>query len=146
MAMTVDFETNILKLLFNNTNLANVGDNTGLQGSGSAGEFWGSLHTADPTNEGNQTSNEATYTGYARANVARSTAGWTVSSNTVSNANLINFPTCTAGNNTITHFGVGYSQTGNGTLQFVGQLTSTLAVSHNITPGFTANSLVFTAT
>lgn len=146
MPMTVNFETNMLNLLFNNVNLANVGDNTGLQGSGSAGEFYVSLHTADPTNEGNQTSNEANYTGYARTSVPRTTVGWTVSGNTVSNANLINFPTCTGGNNTITHVGVGYSQTGNGTLQFFGALTSNLAVSQNITPGFTANSLVFTAT
>ena len=146
MAMSVGFENGILRLLFNNVNLANVGDNTGLQGSGTAGEFYVSLHTADPTNEGNQASHEANYTGYARASVPRTTAGFTVVSNTVSNANLISFPTCTAGNNTITHVGVGYSQTGNGTLQFFASLTSTLAVSQNITPGFTANSLVFTAT
>lgn len=146
MSMSVNFETNILKLLFNNTNLANVGDNVGLQGSGSAGVFYVSLHTADPTNQGNQATNEASYTGYSRVSVPRTSIGWTVSGNTVSNANLISFPTCTGGNNTITHVGVGYSQTGNGTLQLFGSLTSTLAVSQNITPGFTANSLIFTAT
>ena len=38
-----------------------------------------SLHTADPTPGGNQSSNEVSYTGYARASQARSSGGFTVS-------------------------------------------------------------------
>ena len=43
------------------------------------------LHTADPGAAGSQTTNEATYTSYARVSVARSTAGWTVASGVADN-------------------------------------------------------------
>jgi hypothetical protein len=41
-----------------------------------------SLHTADPGEAGDQTTSEATYKSYARVSVARTTAGWTVTSGT----------------------------------------------------------------
>lgn len=37
-----------------------------------------SLHTGDPGEAGDQTTNEATYAGYARVAVARDSGGWTV--------------------------------------------------------------------
>ena len=68
---------NLLKLLFQNTTWANVGDATGLVHTTTAGSFFISLHTADPS-AGNQSTSETAYTGYARVAVARSSAGWTV--------------------------------------------------------------------
>lgn len=68
----------ILNLVFNNANAANIGDSTGLRGSSTAGSLYVSLHTADPGAGGNQTTNEAAYTSYARVAVARSSAGWTI--------------------------------------------------------------------
>ncbi len=62
------FETELLNLVLNNTNLALVGDATGLRGSTAAGSLYVSLHTADVTESGTQTSSEATYTSYARGN------------------------------------------------------------------------------
>lgn len=67
-----------LNLLFNNTNAANIGDATGLRGSSTAGNLYISLHTSDPGATGDQTTNEATYTSYARVAVVRSASGWTV--------------------------------------------------------------------
>jgi hypothetical protein len=40
-------ENDLLLLLFNNTNWANLGDATGLRGSSTAGSFYVSLHTAN---------------------------------------------------------------------------------------------------
>lgn len=61
------------------------------------------LHTADPGESGVSTTSEATYTSYALVTVNRSTADWTVTGDTATNDNLIQFPQCTGGSNTITH-------------------------------------------
>jgi hypothetical protein len=134
-------ETAILQLYFNNTDHANIGDAAGLQNSASAGSFYISLHTADPTETGSQTSSEATYTSYARVAVARSGAGWTVSGANASNAAAINFPACTGGTNSITHFGIGSDASGAGNLFFKGALGATLSVSSGITPSFAIGEL-----
>lgn len=144
MSATNAFETAILQLLFTNTNAANVGDATGLRGSTTAGNFWISLHTADPGETGTQSTSEATYTGYARVSVVRSGSGWTVSGNTASNAAAINFAACTGGSNVITHFGIGSDSTGTGNLFFKGALTSSLTVSSGITPSFAIAALTVT--
>lgn len=134
MSASNQFEANINALLFNNTAFTGIGDAGGLLPSATAGSFYVSLHTADPGEAGDQTTNEATYTSYARVAVARSSAGWTVSGNAVSNTAAITFPKCTGGNNTITHFGIGTATSGAGKLLWSGALTSSLAVSNNITP------------
>lgn len=136
MSATNAFETALLNLYFLNTDHANIGDAAGLQNSATAGSFYISLHTADPGEAGDQTTSETAYTNYARVAVARSGAGWSVSTNTASNAAAVNFPTCGATGATITHFGVGTSATGAGNLLFSGALTASLAVSNGITPSF----------
>lgn len=141
MSLTDAAETALLTLLFNNTDWANIGDAAGLQNSVTAGSFYVSLHTADPTETGTQTSSEATYTGYARVAVGRSGAGWTVSGNNVSNAAAVTFGACTAGSSSVTHFGIGTDSTGVGNLILKGALTATLAVSAGITPSFAIGEL-----
>lgn len=136
MSATNAFETALLNLYFLNTDHANIGDAGGLQNSATAGSFYISLHTGDPGEAGDQTTSETAYTNYARVAVARSGAGWSVSSNTASNAAAVNFPTCGATGATITHFGVGTASTGAGNLLFSGALTASLAVSNGITPSF----------
>lgn len=138
----------ILSLYFENTDHANIGDATGLQGSTTPGVFYISLHTADPTETGDQTSSEATYTSYARVSVARSTAGWTVTTAdpaVATNDAAISFPTATGGTNTITHFGIGTDASGTGTLLFSGALDASLGVSNGITPEFAIGALDVTA-
>jgi len=141
MSATNAFETAILGLIFQNVDVPNVGDAGGLQNSATAGVFYISLHTADPTETGTQTSSEATYTSYARVSVARSSAQWAVTGAIADNVNAITFPACTGGSNTITHFGVGSDTSGTGNLFFSGALTSSLAVSTGITPSFAAGAL-----
>lgn len=140
MSATNAFETACLQLYFTNTNHANIGDATGLRSSTAAGVYYISLHTADPGETGTQTTSEATYTGYARVSVARG-AGWTVSGNNASNTAVVTFGSCTAGTNTITHFGIGTDISGAGNLLFSGAVTTPLAVSVLITPSFAAGEL-----
>lgn len=141
MSATNAFETDLLELILNNVDIANIGDAGGLQNSATAGSLYVSLHTGDPGETGDQTTSEATYTSYARVAVARSAAGWTVSGNNGSNAAAVTFPTCTGGSNTITHFGIGTDSSGAGNLLFKGALDASLAVSNLITPSFAIGAL-----
>lgn len=144
MSKSNSFETSLLNLVFNNSNISNVGDATGLRGSSTAGSLYIGLHTADPGEAGDQTTNEATYTGYARKAVARSSSGFTISGNAVTNAAAVTFDACSGGSNTITHFSVGTASSGAGVLLYKGALSSPLAVSNGITPEIPIGSLSIT--
>lgn len=141
MSKSNTMENSMLLLFFNNTDFANIGDATGLQGATTPGSLYIGLHTGDPGEAGDQTTNEADYTGYARVAVARSGAGFTVSANAVSNAAAVTFGACTAGSNTITHFSIGTAASGAGILLYSGALTASLAVSSGITPEFAIGEL-----
>jgi hypothetical protein len=141
MSKSNTWETGLLNLLFNNTTFSLVGDATGMVGSGTAGSLYVTLHTADPGETGDQTTSEATYTNYARVAVARTSGGWTISGNAVTNAAAINFPTGGASGNTITHVGIGTASSGASKLLYSGALTSNLAVSSGITPSFAIGAL-----
>lgn len=137
----------ILALYFENADHTGVGDAGGLLGSVAPGNFYISLHTADPTETGDQTTNEANYTSYARVAVARSTSGFTSASAdpaTVKNDAAIAFPVATGGSSTCTHFGIGTSSSGAGTLLFSGALNASLAVTNGITPEFAIDALTIT--
>ncbi len=103
-----------------------------------------SLHTADPGPSGDQTTSEATYTSYARVGVVRTSSGWSLSSETISNVAAINFPACTGGSNTITFVGIGTTTSGADELLYSGALTASLAVSNGITPSFAIGALTVT--
>lgn len=147
MSASNAMESNILLLLFNNTNMANYGDATGIRGSTTAGSLYVSLHTANPDETGSQTTSEISYTGYARVAVARSAGGWTVSGTAptqAANTSAVTFGACTAGSGTATHLGIGRDSSAAGELSFSGALTASLAISAGITPQFNAAALVVT--
>ncbi len=107
------FENELLLLIFNNTDIADIGDAGGLQNSATAGSLYVALHTADPGEAGTQSTSEAAYTGYARVAVARSGAGWTVSGNAVENAALVQFGVRSdVGSEVLTHWSVGVASSG----------------------------------
>lgn len=144
MSMTNAAEAALLDLLFLNTDWANIGDAAGLQNSATAGSFYISLHTADPGEAGDQSTNEASYTGYARVAVARTAGGWTRSVSTISNTALVQFAQCTGGTATVTHFGIGTDLSGGGNLILKGALTSSLSISNGIQPQFAAGAMTAT--
>jgi hypothetical protein len=131
MSKSDTFENALLRLIFNATAMANIADNAA---TAPATNLYVSLHTADPGEAGTQATNETTYTGYARIPVARTSAGWVVTLNSVSPAASVTFAECTAGTATITHFGVGTAATGAGVLLYSGTITPNLAVSTGVTP------------
>ena len=141
------FEADLLKHIFQNTDIATVGDATGLRGSATAGVLYVSLHTVDPNETGLQNSNEATYGSYARVSVARSAAAWAVAGTnptTADNVSAINFPAATSGSVVVTHFGIGTAASGAGVLLFSGALAASLTVNAGVTPSFAAGALDIT--
>jgi hypothetical protein len=124
-------ENQVIALLFNGTALP-----------WSNANLFVALHTADPGEAGDQTTSEATYTGYARVSVSRDGAGWTVSGNQASNTAEITFPECTGGSNTLTHFSVGLVTSGASQILYKGALTASLAISNLITPRFPVGTLI----
>lgn len=135
------WENGVLDLLFTNEDFTLVGDAGGLRGSVTAGSLYISLHTADPGEAGDQTTNEIGYTNYARVAVARSTAQWTVTANAVTNDNDVTFPTCGVTGGTATHFGIGTDTSGAGKLLYSGALSASLVISDGITPEFAAGDI-----
>ena len=115
MSFFDSFETSTLRLIFNNVGISNIGDATGIPAAAAVGSLYLALHTADPGDAGNGTTNEADFTGYARLAIARSSGGWTVTGGIVSNTALAQFANCTGGANTITHVSVVATSSGTAT-------------------------------
>lgn len=143
MSMSNASETALLNLLFKNTAWSNVGDASGLQPSAADGNFHIALHTTDPGEAGDQTTNEIAYTGYGRVAVARG-AGFNVTGDAVSNAATAQFGECTAGTATVLWFTVGTAASGAGSVIYRGQLSASRSISAGITPLFNAGQLAGT--
>ena len=147
MSRTNAAEQNYLQHWFQNADWPNIGDAAGLQNSLAAGNFYVSLHTADPGEAGNQTTNEATFVNYTRQAVPRSAAGWAVADAgggawTADNVNPITFPEAGSGPQVITHFGIGTNPTPDaGNLIWSGALTAPRTVDVGITLQFAAGAL-----
>jgi hypothetical protein len=145
MSKSNSFENSLLQLLFNNVDIANIGDAGGLQNSAVAGSLYLALHTADPGEAGGQTTNECAYGSYDRVAVARTVGGWTVVANVVSNTALAQFPECTSGSETITYVSIGTSAYPTaGVILYSGALTASRAVSTGIQPQFAIGALTVT--
>jgi hypothetical protein len=134
MSKSNSYETDILALLFNATAIANIADNAA---ASPLTNLYVSLHTGDPGEAGNQSSNEASYTSYARVAVARTSGAWTVSGGSVSPVANITFPAGTGGTGTVTHFGIGTAASGTGKLFYSGTVSPSIVTGNGITPVLT---------
>lgn len=108
-----------LKLLFRATAIANIADNAA---SSPLTSLYFSLHTADPGAGGNQTTNEAAYTSYARAAVTRDSSGFGITSQTISPVANVAFPAATGGTEVETHWSVGTASSGTGKILYSGPI------------------------
>ena len=140
MSKANTFENDLVALTFNATLASHLGV---LSSTGNA-NLYVALHTADPGEAGSQTTSECAYGSYARVAVARTSGGWTVSGNQVQNTAVINFPECTSGSETVTHFSIGTLTSGAGQILYKGALTASRNVSSGITLQFPATSITIT--
>jgi hypothetical protein len=143
MAKSTTTCNNLLKLIFNATAWANIADNAA---TSPATNLYLSLHTADPGVGGTQSTSETSYTNYVRIAVIRTSAGWTVATNTAANAALAQFAICGATGATVTYAAIGMLSTGAGIILYSGALNSALAVANGIQPQFALGALVVTET
>lgn len=130
------FENSLVGLIFNATSIAGLATNAT---TGALANLSVQLHTGDPTDAGDMTSNECDYGGYARVGVERTSSGWTVSGNTVKPTTNITFPQATSGTNTVTHFSIGNSTVAasTGVIFYYGTVTPNISVSAGVQPRLT---------
>jgi len=135
MSKSNTFENDILLLIFNNTDIANIGDAGGIRGSVTPGNLYWALHTSDPGEAGTAVTNETSYVGYARVSAARSSAGFTVSGNSVSPPANVDFGECTATPGTpLTHFSIVNTASGAGKILYSGTLTPNITMAVGTIP------------
>jgi len=129
MSLSNAAENDILDLVFNGTTWDDVAEN---DTTSPATTYTLALHTADPGEAGDQTTNEATYGAYARQTVSRTSSGFTVSGNQATLTSAVQFPEATSGTETITHFSVG-----TGSADYMigsGTVSPNISVSTGVTP------------
>jgi len=141
MSKASNFSNDLLKLIFNNVDISNIGDATGLRGSTLEGDLYIALYKTDPTDA--DVGTEANYTNYARVAGGRSVVVWTVSGSSCTNAGSIIFPVSTGVVNTITHFGIRTAVSG-GDLLYHGSLTGSVNINLGETPKFNGGNLTIT--
>jgi hypothetical protein len=140
MGKSLTFDSDILALIFNATAIANIADNAA---SSPLTNLYVSLHTADPGTGGSQTTNEISYTGYARVAVARTSGGWMVGSGTVSPAANVTFGLMTGGTGgTVSYWAVGTLSSGTGKVLYSGAVSPTMGVSNGSTPVLSSTSTI----
>lgn len=137
MSFGNSFENELLALIFNATAMANLAQNNATSPETALGV---ALHTGDPGEAGDQTTNEATYTGYAREDVTRNGSNWSVSANSVSPVADIEFTVASGGTNTITHFSVGKAS--GDYLIISGTVTPNISVSDTVQPILTTSTAI----
>lgn len=132
-------ENAILNLVFRATAWANYADNAS---SSPETNIVVALATADYTDTGTLSSNETTYTSYARQNVARST-GWSAASGgSTSPASTISFAAGTGGSGTVTHFATGKSGGGAAAVLWYGTVTPNIVTGNGVTPQLSTSTTI----
>jgi|SRR6516162_5488310 hypothetical protein len=132
------FDNDWLKLIFQAVPIPNIADNASVS---PLTVLWIALHTGDPTG-GDQTTNEAAYTGYARVSVARTAAAWIVTGNAVSPAAVIAFPKCNGGSETEVWASAGVAASGPSKILYRGPLATSIPVQTGVTPQINPASVV----
>ena len=142
MSKSDTFESDLLKLIFQATAIANIADNAA---TSPLTNLYVALHTADPGETGVQNTSEIAYTSYARVAVARTSGGWTLSGTSptqVAPAATISFPAGTGGTGTATHWSVGVASSGATKILYSGTVTPNIVCGNGITPQLTTASTI----
>lgn len=134
MSISDTSENSLLLLIFNATTWANYAINATASPETFIIE---ALHTADPADAGTMATSEIGYTSYGRISAARTSGGWTVSTNTVTPVANQDFPASTGGTPLATHFSTGKSGGGASAILFSGTVTPNISCTTGVTPRLT---------
>jgi len=132
-------ENAILNLILRATAWANVADNAA---SSPLTNLHCALATGDPGDSGSMSTSEATYTDYARQNVARSTGFGAASGGVSTLAANLDFPVGSGGSGTVTH--TSFGRTGGGAVDifFSGTVSPPIVTGSGIIPRLTSATTI----
>lgn len=134
MSKSSAFENDLLKFIFNNEAMEDIAEST---------DLYLALHTADPGEEGNQSTNEVEYGGYERVPVKRDATGWTVTGSSVSPTDPVEFPEMVSGaEGTATWVTIGLDKTGEGKVLYRGELTPPVHYVNGVVPRIRTTSTI----
>lgn len=145
MSKSDTFENDLLKLIFNNVAITNIGDAGGLLPSATAGSLWVALYTSNPDEAGTAVTNETAYTNYQRVVRARASGagGFTVTGSSVSPADNLDFAECGATpGGPITHWGIVNTASGAGKLLYSGTISPNITMASGVIPRIKSTSTV----
>lgn len=138
MSLGNSAETAVLALILQAVTWTSVAQNA--SSDPYANTYFG-LHTSTgPGEGGNQTTNEAAYTGYEREAVARTTGGWDVTDNVASPDADVEFAPGAGGGETVTTFSIGWAATSTGVLLLHGTVTPNITTGSGVTPSLTTGT------
>lgn len=142
MPKGTSLSNSLVNLLYNAVAIANIADNAATAPKTATGL---ELHSASPGAGGSQTTNEASYTGYARVSMARGgNVDYTAAaSGATQNVNLEQFGQSSTAQ-ALTHVSTGRDDSGAGVLWHYGALNATLNVDNLIVPQFAPGALTIT--
>ena len=129
--ISASFANKVLRLFFNGEAITGI---AGAPAAPLAGYYW-SLHTADPGPNGAQSASEVAYTGYSRLLTAIDNTGFTVTGNTVSPVETMEFAEKADNTNeTVTHVCLGTAASGTGEVLFRFALDTPMLLNQNTMP------------
>ena len=101
------------------------------------------LHSSDPGEDGNQTTNEVAFSNYTRQPITKS-SGWTDNGSSFSNVALIQFSVCGNDGATARYASIGTAETSTGQILYSGQLSADLTIAINIQAQFAIGAITIT--
>lgn len=139
MSSTTQFATAFLKFYFQRIPIPNIADDATVD---PVTEIFISFHTASPGAAGVQTSHECSYTGYVRVLLARSDSAWAVTGAECNPKADVEGSYCSAGTETISHWGIGRAADGSGVLDFYGEIDTPFEITATNTPKISSNTKI----
>lgn len=131
MSKSNTFENDFLKLILWGTPIEYLADNAA---TGTATSYFIGLHFDDPGEAGDQTTNEVSYTNYARVEKLRDNTTFGITGNTATLLNTISFPQNAGTATTGSFFSIGVAATGTGKILWKGSITPVIDISVGSTP------------
>lgn len=138
MSATNNFENLLMKHIFINSSVTNLGDAEGLRGSASAGSVWLALFSTDPGETGAGT--ELDYTNYARVEIPRTDVYFDVTGPTATNKTILNFGQNLGTSQTANNWAL-FTASTNGDMLFYGDVTIPLVIDTGVIPSVPVGSL-----
>lgn len=132
-------ENAILDLILRATTWSNVAVNAT---SSPLTNLHAALATGDPGDNGTMSTNEVTYTDYARQNIARSTGFNAASGGVSALAANLDFPVGSGGSGTVTHTSIGRTGGGAVDIFFSGTVTPNIVTGNGIIPRLTTSTTI----